>query len=119
MRAIVNMYQMAQAGMSMPGHPIGTLLFLGPTGSGKSTVLDAICFALYGAVPRWGGTRGLAYALAPSATEARVRLVFESAGARYVATRVVRRDGPIVGGPGGKGQGKRDACRSPGRMATS
>ncbi|RKN49103.1 AAA family ATPase [Micromonospora endolithica] len=66
---------------------------VGPTGSGKSTVLDAICFALYGTVPRWGGTRGLANALAPSSTEARVRLVFESAGARYVATRVVRRDG--------------------------
>ncbi|MEH0842006.1 SMC family ATPase [Micromonospora sp. CPCC 205711] len=68
-------------------------VLVGPTGSGKSTVLDAICFALYGTVPRWGGTRGLANALAPSATEARVRLVFESAGSRYVATRVVRRDG--------------------------
>ncbi|WBB81736.1 SMC family ATPase [Micromonospora sp. WMMD882] len=66
---------------------------VGPTGSGKSTVLDAICFALYGTVPRWGGARGLANALAPSAAEARVRLVFESAGDRYVATRVVRRDG--------------------------
>ncbi|SCL32853.1 exonuclease SbcC [Micromonospora pallida] len=66
---------------------------VGPTGSGKSTVLDAICFALYGTVPRWGGARGLANALAPSSTEARVRLVFESAGDRFVATRVVRRDG--------------------------
>lgn len=66
---------------------------VGPTGSGKSTVLDAICFVLYGTVPRWGGTRGLTNALAPSTAEARVRLVFESAGARYVATRVVRRDG--------------------------
>ncbi|MGX6605827.1 AAA family ATPase [Micromonosporaceae bacterium Da 78-11] len=66
---------------------------VGPTGSGKSTVLDAICFALYGTVPRWGGARGIVNALAPSATEARVRLVFESAGDRYVATRVVRRDG--------------------------
>jgi exonuclease SbcC len=68
-------------------------VLVGPTGSGKSTVLDAICFALYGTVPRWAGARGIANALAPSATEARVRLVFESAGARYVATRVVRRDG--------------------------
>ncbi|MET8149870.1 SMC family ATPase [Actinoplanes sp. NPDC049668] len=66
---------------------------VGPTGSGKSTVLDGICFALYGTVPRWGGTRGIVNALAPSANEARVRLVFESAGSRYVATRVVRRDG--------------------------
>ncbi len=63
----------------------------GPTGSGKSTVLDAICFALYGTVPRWSDRRGVAGALAPSANEARVRLVFEASGERYVATRVVRR----------------------------
>jgi exonuclease SbcC len=64
---------------------------VGPTGAGKSTVLDAICFALYGTVPRWGDRKAIANALAPSATEARVRLVFESAGSRYVASRVVRR----------------------------
>ncbi len=66
---------------------------VGPTGSGKSTVLDAICFALYGTVPRWNDRRTVSNALAPSAAEARVRLVFEAAGARYAATRVVRRDG--------------------------
>jgi exonuclease SbcC len=66
---------------------------VGPTGSGKSTVLDAVCFALYGTVPRWNDRRAVGNALAPSSAEARVRLVFESGGARYVATRVVRRDG--------------------------
>src|SRR5688572_3484179 len=66
---------------------------VGPTGAGKSTVLDAICFALYGTVPRWGDRRRIDNALAPSSAQARVRLVFEAAGARFVATRVVRRDG--------------------------
>ncbi len=66
---------------------------VGPTGAGKSTILDAICFALYGTVPRWSDRRSVSNALAPSAAEARVRLVFEAAGARYAATRVVRRDG--------------------------
>ena len=66
---------------------------VGPTGSGKSTVLDAICFALYGTVPRWGDRRRIENALAPSSAEAKVRLVFEASGVRFVATRVVRRDG--------------------------
>lgn len=67
--------------------------FVGPTGSGKSTLLDAICFAFYGTVPRWADQRGVAGVLAPSSTEARVRLAFEAGGERYVASRVVSRDG--------------------------
>jgi exonuclease SbcC len=64
----------------------------GPTGSGKSTVIDAMCFALYGTVPRWGKGNAIRNALAPSTAEARVCLVFEAGGGRYVAARHLRRD---------------------------
>ena len=38
---IVNMYQIYLAGMAMPNRPIGNLLFLGPTGSGKTRIVEA------------------------------------------------------------------------------
>ncbi|MCH7230416.1 SMC family ATPase [Glycomyces sp. L485] len=63
----------------------------GPTGAGKSTVLDAMCFALYGRTPRWRNNT-TQNAIAPSAVEGRVRLVFAAAGTHYVATRILRRD---------------------------
>lgn len=69
---------------------------VGPTGAGKSTVIDAICFALYGSVPRWGRENVVSYALAPSATIGRVGLVFESGDRRYAAVRVLSRSGKGV-----------------------
>ena len=36
----------------------GLFLLHGPTGAGKSSVLDAICFALYGRVPGVRGSTG-------------------------------------------------------------
>jgi DNA repair protein SbcC/Rad50 len=63
----------------------------GPTGAGKSTVIDALCFALYGTVPRWDNEREVRNALAPSANACRVSLVFELAGERYVAVRSLQR----------------------------
>ena len=38
---IVNIYQMHLTGMSAPAHPIGNFLFLGPTGSGKTRIVEA------------------------------------------------------------------------------
>ncbi len=64
----------------------------GPTGSGKSTLIDGLCFALYGTVPRWGRENAIAQALAPSAAACRVCLVFEVTGRRYAAVRSLARD---------------------------
>ena len=45
---IINMYQIYLAGMTTPGHPVGNLLFLGPTGSGKTRVVEASAEILFG-----------------------------------------------------------------------
>jgi DNA repair protein SbcC/Rad50 len=69
---------------------------VGPTGSGKSTVIDAMTFALYGSVPRWGRKGMVSLALAPTTTRGTVKLVFEVAGQRYVVARELRRVGSQV-----------------------
>jgi ATP-dependent Clp protease ATP-binding subunit ClpA len=45
---IINIYQTHLAGMSSPGRPIGNLLFLGPTGSGKTRLVEATAESLLG-----------------------------------------------------------------------
>ncbi|HYH50620.1 MAG TPA: SMC family ATPase, partial [Acidimicrobiia bacterium] len=71
---------------------------VGPTGSGKSTVIDAMCFALYGSVPRYAHQGRVGYVVTSGAAEARVSFTFDAGGRRYTATRVVRRkpDGKAV-----------------------
>src|SRR5215471_21544395 len=69
---------------------------VGPTGSGKSTVIDAMTFALYGSVPRWGRKGMVSLALAPTVTRGTVKLVFEVERRRYVVARELRRAGSQV-----------------------
>src|SRR6202167_4014580 len=45
---IVNIYQTFLAGMASPGRPIGNFLFLGPTGSGKTRLVEAAAESLVG-----------------------------------------------------------------------
>jgi ATP-dependent Clp protease ATP-binding subunit ClpA len=45
---LVNVYQMILAGLSGPGRPLANLLFLGPTGSGKTRLVEAAAEVLFG-----------------------------------------------------------------------
>src|SRR4051794_1167587 len=67
--------------------------FTGPTGSGKSSLVDAMGFALFGRVHRYG-EKLVHAAISSGSTEARVRLDFSVGTTDYTAVRVVRRTGP-------------------------
>src|SRR5712675_1840761 len=47
-RAIADSYQVFCAGMNSTGRPVGNLLFLGPTGSGKTRIVEAAAEILFG-----------------------------------------------------------------------
>lgn len=82
------------------------LALTGPTGSGKSSLIDAMCFALYGRVPRLAAN-AVEPVISLGALEARVDFTFSVEGAVYRATRVARRtktganisEARLTGGP--------------------
>src|SRR6266850_13262 len=47
-RGMSSLYQLFLAGLNQTNRPVGTLLFLGPTGSGKTRVVEAAAEALFG-----------------------------------------------------------------------
>ncbi len=47
-RAVADLYQVFRAGMNSTGRPVGNLLFLGPTGSGKTRIVEAAAEILFG-----------------------------------------------------------------------
>lgn len=66
-------------------------VFVGNTGAGKSTIIDAITFALFGSIARYDDGRLVAPIINALENEAKVQLDFELGGERYTAVRVVRR----------------------------
>src|SRR5246500_1100856 len=47
-QALADLYQVFCAGLHSPGRPVGNLLFLGPTGSGKTRIVEAAAEILFG-----------------------------------------------------------------------
>src|ERR1700731_4383046 len=47
-QALVDLYQVFCAGLHSPDRPVGNLLFLGPTGSGKTRIVEAATEILFG-----------------------------------------------------------------------
>jgi ATP-dependent Clp protease ATP-binding subunit ClpB len=47
-QAVVDLYQVFRAGLNSPGRPVGNLLFLGPTGAGKTRMVEATAEVLFG-----------------------------------------------------------------------
>ena len=47
-QALVDLYQVFCAGLHAPARPVGNLLFLGPTGSGKTRIVEAAAEILFG-----------------------------------------------------------------------
>lgn len=80
----------------------GLFLLNGPTGAGKTSVLDAICFALYGSVPgaRQDGKR-LRSDHAEPGREPAVTCEFSAQGRRFEVTRSPAWDKPSARGRNG------------------
>lgn len=70
---------------------VDLFVLAGPTGAGKSTVIDAITLALYGSVARYDNANLIEPAINKLATQSTVSMTFTMAGERYVATRQIAR----------------------------
>ena len=78
----------------------GLFLFTGPTGAGKTSILDAVCFALYGQVPGPRGNRALRSDHAADGAAPQVVLELTLRGRRLRVTRSPQWERPKRRGSG-------------------
>jgi exonuclease SbcC len=64
------------------------LLISGPTGAGKTTIFDAMMFALYGRVPGTRDMRSLVSDFLKEDTEPAVEFIFSAGGQRFKVKRI-------------------------------
>ncbi len=67
--------------------PLNFFAIKGKTGAGKTSLIDAICYALYGKVPRYGGEKAHSYLVSRGQRFMRVSLEFSVMGKRYKIER--------------------------------
>ncbi len=85
--------------------PRGLYLISGDTGTGKTTLFDAMCWALYGSLPRSGANRSgsddkVRSDYVDEATRCEVRFTFECDGERYTVVRNAEYTRPKMVGQG-------------------
>ena len=80
----------------------GIFLIAGRTGAGKTSILDAVCFGLYGSVPRYEATSEARYRSDHAEVDAQplVAVIFTVAGTRYRVRRTPAYERPKLRGTG-------------------
>ena len=76
----------------------GLFVITGPTGAGKSTILDAVTLALYGRAARYGKEKSPEHMMSKNTGECSAEVEFEVSGVNYRAVWQRHRSGNSSGG---------------------